>query len=47
MNQHCDHLVGALGGHLVKESAQLLLLLVFDTAVHNLNKKNRIVIVVN
>ena len=31
------HLVSALSGHLIKESAKLLLLLIFNTAVHNLH----------
>ena len=35
--QHYGHLVSALSGHLIKESAKLLLLLIFNTAVHNLH----------
>ena len=34
--QQQGHLVCAFGGHLVQESTKLVLLLILDTAVHNL-----------
>ena len=35
-DQQQGHLVCAFGGHLVQESTKLVLLLILDTAVHNL-----------